>query len=53
MLEKNADGSVLHPAELKRLQIFWIRLNRLTTQLKKDLEEGTFLIASKQQSTVH
>jgi len=53
MLEKQADGSVLHPAELKQLQIFWVRLNRLTKHVKERLEEGKLLAAGKRWSAVH
>ena len=53
MLEKQADGFALHPAELKQLQIFWVRLNRLTKQVKEHLEEGKLLTAGKRWSVVH
>jgi len=51
--ERQAEGSGLHPAELKQLQIFWVRLNRLTKQVKEHLEEGTLLTAGKRYSAVH
>ena len=53
MLEKQADGFALHPAELKQLQIFWVRLNRLTKQVKEHLEEEKLLTAGKRRSAVH
>lgn len=53
MQETQAERSVFHPAELKQLQILWVRLKRLTSQLKKHLEEGTLLIASKRRPIVH
>ena len=53
MLENQAEGAVLHPAELKQLQICWVRLNRLTKQVKEQLKEGKLLAAGKGRAAFH
>ena len=43
MLSKDVNGQGAHPAELKHLQVCWVRLNKLTKQAGKRLAEGRLL----------
>jgi hypothetical protein len=52
-LERQANETGFHPAELKQLQISWTRLNRLAKQIKVHLEGEKFLTAGNKCSTVH
>lgn len=47
------DAERLHPAELKQLQLVWIRLNRLTRQAREQLQDGELLTVGKRCEAVH
>lgn len=51
--DRQADADGLHPAELKQLQILWIRLNRLTKQAREHLENGQLLTAGERCEAIH
>jgi hypothetical protein len=43
MLCRDGDGQGVHPAELKQLQVCWVRLNKLTKEAGKRLAENRLL----------